>query len=162
MSKEGDIKRAIRKMAGRDVPMMQVAKVTGVDGELCSVEIDGMAVDGVRLRAVEDGASDGVLVVPSIGSYVLVADIGPENMSSMVVVAWSSVDSIEVHGGENGGMVNIGKLKEWMRNVENDLATLTQLLSTSVVAGNGAPLGIVFNPSTKSVESDIEDENVKH
>lgn len=39
-------------------------------------------------------------------------------------------------------------LLDWMTWVYADLQTLTTLLASSPVAGNGAPLGVIFTPAT--------------
>ena len=61
------------------------------------------------------------------------------------------------------GAVCADKLVEWMSKVYSDLQTLITLLSTSPVAGNGAPLGVVFTPSTPSPNlADFTDDAFKH
>ncbi len=162
MGTESDIKKAIRGIVGGRGPLLWVGQVLSVDGDTCSVNIEDITIEGVRLRSVTDGSEEGLMIVPKVNSYVVVADIGKENLANMVVVAFGDIDGVSIKGGKNGGLVNIETLKRWMANVERDLNTLKTLLSTTPVAGNGAPLGAVFNPTTQSVESDIEDETINH
>ncbi len=74
-----------------------------------------------------------------------------------------SADLIQYNEGENGGLVKVEPMTAWMKKVASDLQTLKKVLATKAVAGNGAPLGIVFNPQTTSpAKSDFENEKIKH
>lgn len=154
-----EIYEAIRKMAGGQA-VADVGVVTSVDEAAgrCDVDIEGKAPAlGAWLSCgAENG---GVLVVPEVGSEAVVMWLS--EMLAVVVMV-EKAEKIVLRGGENGGMVNVEALKKWMGNVEQDLQTLQRSLSTAPVAGNGAPLGIVFTPKTRSVESDIEDELITH
>lgn len=171
MGKIQDIKEAIRTIAGKGNGggLFLVGEVKSVEGESCTVEVAGLELDEVRLTAVNDGADGKLLLTPKEGSMVLLADMSGGLLRDLAVVGYTNVerieatcDSIELNGGNNGGLVNIEKLKGWMRDVESDLETLKTLLQTSPIAGNGAPAAIVFTPQTKSVASDIEDTKITH
>lgn len=171
MGKIQDIKEAIRTIAGKGNGggLFLVGEVKSVEGESCTVEVAGLELDEVRLTAVNDGADGKLLLTPKEGSMVLLADMSGGLLRDLAVVGYTNVerieatcDSIELNGGDNGGLVNIEKLKEWMRNVESDMTTLKTLLQTSPIAGNGAPAAIAFTPQTKSVASDIEDTKITH
>ena len=171
MGKIQDIKEAIRTIAGKGNGggLLLVGEVKSVEGESCTVEVAGLELDEVRLTAVNDGGEGKLLLTPKVGSMVLLADMSGGLLRDLAVVGYTNVerieatcDSIELNGGDNGGLVNIEKLKEWMRNVESDMTTLKTLLQTSPIAGNGAPAAIAFTPQTKSVASDIEDTKITH
>ena len=171
MSKSSDIKEAIRRMAngGSGKQTHMVGKVKSVEGESCTVDVAGLVLDEVRLTAVNDGAEGKLLVTPKVGSYVLAVDLSGGEMRDVAVVVLTEVEKIEatceqitLNGGENGGLVNIKTMKQWMQNVETDLKTLGTLLKSSPIAGNGAPAAIQFTPSTKSVANDIEDNKITH
>lgn len=156
-------------MAGRSMPLLMAAKVTSVVGDTCTVDIDGMAVEDVRLRAVADGGADGVLMVPTVGSYVVVADLGEANLSVPVVVAWSAVERVEFRGGENGGLVNIGPLVELLNALEDEVNGLKRAVASwvPVPQDGGAALKTAVSSwasslMTKTQTGDIEDENFKH
>lgn len=140
--------------------MADVGVVTSVDEEAgrCDVEIEGKApAMGAWLQC---GTSrKGVVIIPEVGSEVVLVWL---STMVAVVVMVEKAEKIVMRGGEQGGMVNVEALKGWMQNVENDLITLQQLLLTTPVAGNGAPLGASFSPKTKSVSDKIEDEQIKH
>lgn len=170
MNKTQDIKEAIRTIAGKGGGgLFLIGEVKSVEGESCTVEVAGLEIDEVRLTAVNDGGDGKLLVTPKTGSLILLADMSGGLLRDLAVVGYTEVEKMEatcgqitLNGGENGGLVNIDKLKEWMRNVETDLKTLKTLLQSSPIAGNGAPAAIVFNPQTKSVESNIEDDKITH
>lgn len=146
------------------------AKVLSTDGETCCVDADGLVLSDVQLRAVVNGEESGILITPKTGSYVTVADLSGD-WTRMVVVGFSEVEKIEVNaddkiifnGGQNKGLVKVEKMVDWMQKVYNDLQTLTVLLSSSPVVGNGAPLGIVFTQTTPSpVIDDFQNKDITH
>jgi len=55
---------------------------------------------------------------------------------------------IEFNGGSLNGMVKVEAMVDWMAKLHHDLQTLRTQLSAHPTAGNGLPLGLVFNPST--------------
>lgn len=168
MNRVKEIKEAIRSICGRGSGWMFVGKVISTSGDTCKVDVSGVELDEVRLTAANDGMEGKLVVTPKAGSLVLLADLSGGEFRDIAVVGWSQVEKVEadmeviLNGGKNGGLVNVGKLKEWMRNVEADLQTLKVLLATSPIAGQGAPAGIVFSPQTASVAAKIEDKNIKH
>ena len=177
MNKTQEIKEAIRTIAGKTVGsgLLLVGTVKSVEGPdtggdySCTVAVGGLELDEVRLTAANDGAEGKLLVTPAAGSKVLLADLSGGELRDLAVVAFTKVDKIEatcsqitLNGGENGGLVNIEQLKQWMGNVESDLAALKTLLQTSPIAGNGAPAAIVFSPRTQSVANNIEDNKITH
>lgn len=154
-----EIYEAIKKMTeGTDVADVGVVTSVDAEGGRCDVEIAGKApAMGAWLRC--GGESLGVELVPAVGSRVVVLWLSA--MVAVVVMA-ERVEQVVMRGGANGGLVNVEVLKEWMQKVEEDMEALQTLLKTTPVAGNGAPLGLVFRPKTQSVEDDIEDETIKH
>jgi hypothetical protein len=66
------------------------------------------------------------------------------------------------NGGGLKGLVKIDAMVEWMGKLHGDLTTLQGLLSASPVAGNGAPLGIIFSPTTPAPQVDsFENKKIK-
>ena len=171
MGSLSEIRESIRNMAaGIGGAHIFTAKVLSTDGDTCCVDIDGLVVSDVRLRAVVNGEESGILVTPKTGSYVTVADLSG-NLTRLVVVGFSEVKKIEVNaddkiifnGGENHGLVKVEKMVTWMQKVYNDLQTLTGLLSGSPVAGNGDPLAITFTPTTPSPTiDDFQNKDITH
>ncbi len=144
-------------------------------GRTCTVDDDGAVYYNVRLQCVT-GGDTGLLLVPAAGASVLAVRV--ENSEEWMVIGCDRLESarIDVGGSSmevtsggiafNGGtlgLVKIDALVSWMGQVHADLQKLTTLLSISAVAGNGAPLGIAFTPSTpEPVRANFEDTAVKH
>ncbi len=171
MSRAQDIKAAIQAISrgGGGKQLHLVGLVKSVEGETCTVDVSGLELDEVRLTAVNDGEAGKLLITPAEGSAVLLTDLSGGELRDLAVVGFTKVEKIEatceqmtLNGGENGGLVNIEQLKQWMQNVESDLTTLGALLKSSPIAGNGAPAAISFNPRTQSVANNIEDDKIKH
>ncbi len=150
------LSEAIKKLAGGQTTCLN-GEVKSVDKTEMTCEFSFGDDDSVVASLVCGDKKKGIIQVPKVGSNVVVMFYSP---TVAFVVMVDEVDEILINGGENGGLVNVEELKSWMSNVESDLSTLKTLLSTSAVAGNGAALGIVFNPATKNTE--IEDKTIKH
>lgn len=155
------IKRSIRRIAGGGSRWCFTAKVKSVDGEVCSVETEGLTLTDVRLRAVVNGEESKMLVTPKTESYVTVLDVRGD-MRELLVVAVSEVEKVEVtaeevifNGGNNGGLINIEKLTKKLNDLANDLQTHTHACPN----GKTAPTETLV---TKFSKSDYEDENVTH
>lgn len=176
MTTEADIRRMLDDYCGRGATSV-LGRVMDVDAEsrTCTVDDDGVSIYDVRLQGAT-GGNAGVLMTPKVGSYVVAIDV--EGRGDWAVVLTTEVESIDIRIGErsvtmdadgvtyNGGslgMVKVDEMTRWMEMVHQDLQTLTTLLSTSPVAGNGAPLGITFVPKTaKPNQSTFEDTTIKH
>ena len=163
------IAQTLKAMQGVQSALLFYAEVTAVDGESCTVSVQGMELSDVSLRAAIDEEEGCLVLEPAVGSLVLVGDLSGGAVRQLCVLKCSRVakihgrvDEVVLNNGDNGGLVNVQPLKEWMQKVEADFKTLQTALSTSPIVGNGAPAAIVFNPTTSSVASKIEDETIKH
>ncbi|MBP5536445.1 MAG: hypothetical protein J6X62_06590 [Bacteroidales bacterium] len=151
-----EIARMFRKLIPtRD--MLHIAKVVKVDGDGCTVDLDGLQLEGVRLRAVADGSDTGLLLTPKAGSYVLVADLSNGDLRQLAVIAYSEVETIEIHGGDKGGLVNIKQLT-------NKLNNLVQAFNehTHNCTAVGSPTGPSLMQTLSFNASDYEDTTIKH
>ena len=151
------ISEAIKKLAGSGSLACMNGEVISVDKEEMTCEVSFGDEDSIIASLVCGDKKKGIVQIPKVRSRVVVMF---RALSVGFVVMVDDVEEILINGGENGGLIKIEELKSWMDDVENDLNSLKTLLSTSAVAGNGAPLGIVFNPLTAS--KDIEDKIIKH
>lgn len=171
-----EIRKSIRGMAARTGKSgCFTAKVKAVNSETCSVELDGLTLTDVRLRAVVNGENSKILVTPEIGSYVLVADLAGD-LSQLAVVGYSEVKKIEVdtdkvifNGGNNHGLVNINDLTQKLNAIEQDINTLKSIFTswTPVVEDGGAALKAATQTWASSQLqitqiSDYEDTNITH
>ena len=147
--------------------------------DTCVIEREGEAdMIDVRLRSVIDESKAKVVIYPKEKSHVLWVLIGNKATEAFIIGVGEAeeinikigsqtlvmnADETVLNGGDNGGMVNVGDMVGWMKKVYADLQTLKGSLSTWAVAGNGAPLGLAFVPTTPSpVEKDFEDKAITH
>lgn len=158
-----EIREKIKRIAkGNGSFTCFTAKVVSVDGETCDVELDGMKLTDVRLRAVANGEESKILVTPKTGSHVLVVDLSG-NLSQMAVVGYSEVEKIEIdatdkiifNGGNNKGLIQIEKLTQKL----NELVIAINA-HTHPVSGNAT--GTMVNTLSTFRSSDYEDTNITH
>ena len=90
------IKRSIRRIAGGGSRWCFTAKVKSVDGEVCSVETEGLTLTDVRLRAVVNNNKEKILITPKKDSCVLVYDMTMGLMRDFVVVSYSCFASFSL------------------------------------------------------------------
>ena len=116
------------------------AKVKSVNGETCTVELEGITLTDVRLRAVVNGENSKILVTPKTDSYVLVVDLAGD-LSQLAVVGYSEVEKIEVdtdkiifNGGNNNGLVKIEELKRNLNSLKNYVEAMASAVSTAFSA----------------------------
>jgi hypothetical protein len=138
---------------------------------------DAPVVYGVRLNAIDDELESFVTIYPAEKSRVLIGIV--ENLKTeAVVLRCSEVEKVKLKVGgqtllinkdgfiinEGGhGMMKIEEAVNWMSKVYADLQTLKAQLSSWPVAGNGAPLGLTFNPTTGNPSiTTFEDKKIKH
>lgn len=176
---EQAVERAIEVIC-RKKQIIQVltGTATNVGKNTCDVEReDAPTIEGVRLNAIDDDLTSFVTIYPAKNSSVLVGIIEGLNTEA-VLLRCSEVQKVSIKVGGmtlvanaggfvfndgTNGMVDVAEMVSWMQKVSDDLNTLTDLLATSTVAGNGAVLGITFNPTTPTpVKSNFEDTNIKH
>lgn len=171
-----DIRRSLAAAVATP-PETLLAEVIAVDtaARTCDINNDGVIIRAVCLQAVTQGNA-GLLFLPAVGAQVLCARI--EDTDRYMVLHASEVDSAEltianqsVRMDSNGIVLNAGtvpavaadKLLDWMTRVYADLQTLTTLLASTPVAGNGAPLGVVFTPATPAPDiNQFTDPALKH
>jgi hypothetical protein len=160
----GQIKGKIKMISGEQKSIVFTAQVKKVDVDTCTVDLDGLLVSDVRLRAVINNESDHILIVPKINSYVLIADLSGGDFRQLAVIAYAEIESVSIKIGETtldidgegvvfnegklNGLVKVDAMVSWMQKVYIDLQTLKSQLSIHPVAGNGAPLAFIFNPAT--------------
>ena len=157
-----EIREKIKRIANGNGITCFTAKVTSVDGETCDVELEGMKLTGVRLRAVVNGEESKILVTPKIGSHVLVVDLSG-NLSQLAVVGYSEVEKIEIdatdkiifNGGNNKGLIQIEKLTQKL----NELVIAINA-HTHPVSGNAT--GTMVDTLSTFRSSDYEDTNITH
>ena len=180
MSRTQEIKEAIRAIAGgnRGGSLFLVGEVKSVDGETCTVDVAGLEIDEVRLTAVNDGADGKLLLTPKEGSMVLLADMSGGTLRDLAVVGFTNVekveatcDSIELNGGDNGGLVNIESLKNNLDSLKKYVEAMKSAIAngfTSVgasTAANGPAGRATFEGAMAAQQinfEDMEDTKITH
>lgn len=167
MTEEQRLIRNIRKAVGPAPISVYQGIVTAVDGITCTVQFGAQQVDGVRLRASKADNDAQLLLVPRVGSPVIVGSLSGD-LSELVVLQMDAVDRIEINGGQLGGLVNIEVLLNQLNNMVNTFNTHQHIIPTGgVVCGTEPSVSPVTVPKTKTGMStiereDLEDDTVKH
>lgn len=157
-------------------PQNVVGKVTAVDANArtCDVEVDGGYKRlGVRLRAIENGEQKGLILYPTVGSYVHIS-MSDNNRNIWYLSMVSEVDNIELNGGQFGGLIKIQEMVDKVNRLENkvnDLVTKhnTHIHITTATVGPSATPGTIAPTTTTETPiaplthvSDLENPIVKH
>jgi len=171
----------IKNIANQDDMKLHVCTVDSVNGSTCDVTpISGEApFKKVRLNA-NINSDLGVVITPKTGNdkYVLVCEVSPvdafvcmfsEIEKIRIKIGQSEVlikdDEISFNGGLNHGIVKVDSMVSWMKNVYQDLQTLTALLASipvTVIPG-GMVGSVTFVPTTTApVANNFKNDKVKH
>lgn len=165
-----EIARQLRKLTSAP-DLLHVAEVVKVEGETCTVDLGGLELSGVRLRAVADGSDTGLLLSPKVGSYVLVADLSDGALRQLAVIAYSEVDTISIHGGDKGGLVNIENLKNNLDSLRRYVEALKSAVATGLngvgtsTEASGQAGATAFNSAMAGHSinfENMEDTTIKH
>lgn len=164
-SKLKDLLRGVG--GGNDITIYQ-GIVNSVDGCLCEVQIGGIAIPGVRLRASELDDDGQMLVTPKIGSAVTIGSLSGD-LAQLVVLQVDHIETIVINGGNLGGLINIEQLTGKLNAIEDDINNLKTAMSGWVPSpqDGGAALKTAITTwagqeLAKSKRGDYEDETVKH
>jgi hypothetical protein len=163
-----DFEKALRDYVKGKVPMQVIpCTVTAVDESACTCDVDdpeGIELYDVRLRAVADNQTIGLVQYPAVGSAVLVGRIGNSD-SALVVLATSELDKVEIEVGAStvtveGSQINLENNKtiynlagtghsieqgaESLKAILNDLMTQLEVLTVTCTAP-GSPSSVPIN-----------------
>lgn len=159
------IRRAIIAIIEGKIPLNSTwAKVKSVSGQTCTITIDELDIENILLGFDKSG----VIVYPVIGSDVLVMFIDNSKTNGAVVYV-KETDKIEIMGNAKGGLAIVGSLTQQYNKIEQDLNLLKQVLTTwvPVAQDGGAALKAASatwagSLLTQTIDSDIENDKVKH
>lgn len=177
MDTYAEIARAIKAITGGNGgTALFTAEVKSVEGETCTVLVGELEVPDVLLTPADEGADGKLVITPKEGSQVTVADLSGGELRHLAVVHWGEVEkisltagSIELNGGDNGGLVKIEALTDKINNIEKDINKLKQAFTTwvPVPQDGGASLksGVASWAAQQLVQtqvSDLEDDKITH
>ena len=177
MDTYAEIARAIRAITGGNGgTALFTAEVKSVEGETCTVLVGELEVPDVLLTPADEGAKGKLVITPKVGSQVTVADLSGGELRHLAVVHWGEVekisltaDSIELNGGDNGGLVKIEALTDKINNIEKDINKLKQAFTTWAPSpqDGGAALKTKIETwagqqLTETKVSDLEDDKITH
>ena len=142
--------------------MAEVADIT------CTVDIDGLSVPDVRLRASTEVDGAQILLRPAVGSVVIVGSLTGD-LDHLVVLSMDRAEEVVINGGSLGGIVKVKELTSKLNTLEREINDIKQLLSswTPVPNDGGASLKVAVaswagKPITLTRREDYEDTKVTH
>lgn len=96
------IRDLLRSITGTDRPTFdfRLMEVVSVDGDLCRAKMGDFELPDIRLSSIGGGSENGLLVVPAVGSVILVADISCGTLRELNAIGYSEVESIRFHQGK--------------------------------------------------------------
>lgn len=142
-------------------------EVTATDGITCSVKIGDAELSEIRLRASLTDNDRNILVVPKVGTSVVLGCISGD-YNNMVVLQIDEIDSITINGGELGGLIKIKELTDKLNALVDQFNNHTHTLPPGAVV---TPAGPNANPITVPAitskannfnAEDYEDELITH
>lgn len=168
MNEYSKLKEYLAKIGGgKDITIYQ-GIVNSVDGCLCEVQVGGIAIPDVRLRASEMDDDGQMLVTPKVGTAVIFGSLSGD-LSQLVILQVDHIETIVINGGKLGGLINIEQLTSNLNAIEDDINNLKDVMTrwTPASQDGGAALKSAITawagkPLTKSERGDYEDETVKH
>jgi len=163
------LKQLIEQLADKgDQVYSKVCKVISVDTEERTCEVEqlsgGANIPSCRLQAAIN-QSDGFMLVPAVGSFVIVSWL---NKNVAYVSLCSQLEEIQLNGDQYGGGIIADKLKEQVDKNSRFLDQLKQILDSWVpVAQDG---GLALKTAWSAISSaqhtadlsDITNDTVKH
>ena len=167
MQPEQRLIRNIRKAVGPAPLTVYQGIVASVEGITCTVTFGSLNVSGIRLRASMADNDSQILIVPKVGSAVIVCSLSGD-FADLAVISVDEVESIEINGGRLGGLVNIEDLTAKINELVDAFNSHTHLIPTGgVVCGsypNGSPVQVpkVLSPAKSFQKGDYEDDTIKH
>jgi hypothetical protein len=138
-------------------PLIFPCQVVSVEGNTCTVDFDGLQLSEVRLSATIDSSVEPIIITPAIGSTVVVVDLSGE-MRELCVLLYSSIQSINIMGGHNGGLCITPKLVENLNKLSARVDGIIDALTNSAtVAQDGGAAYKTAITTALSTLTDKED-----
>ena len=146
-------------VGGRSVTIYQ-GIVTKVDGCLCEVQIGGISIPDVRLRASELEDDGQLLVTPKVGSAVTVGSLSGD-LTQLVVLQVDHIEAIVINGGKLGGLINIVQLTDKINALVDTFNRHTHAVTVTHPGGTFTTIEPGSSASSFN-KGDYEDEKIRH
>lgn len=147
----GQLKNILQQLCqnGELPSALLLGKVKNVNGQTCTIDIDGLEVVDVRLRSVVNNDASYILLTPKNDSFVMVTDLSNGRKNDWAVVMYSELEKIEIKIGQmeislSGEKISVKKGSINLFDLLDGL--LTQILALTVPTGTG-PSGTPVNAS---------------
>jgi hypothetical protein len=144
----------VKAAAGKARLTLMQGVVRKVSGLTCEVEIGGIAVPDVRLRASEAATDAQMLITPKMGTAVIVGSLSGD-LTQLVVLAVDQIESITINGGKLGGLINIEPLTQKINE-------LVRAFNSHTHQGFHGPTGPPLKTAQPLNRNDYEDTKIKH
>lgn len=167
MQPEQRLIRNIREAAGPKPLTVYQGIVASVEGITCTVTFGSQDVSGIRLRASEADNQAQIILVPRVGTAVVVGSLSGD-LSQLVVLSVDEVERIEINGGKLGGLINIEAITDKINQLVEAFNAHTHIIPTgAIVCGtypNANPVTApkTLSPASKFNKRDYEDTTIKH
>jgi hypothetical protein len=76
-----------------NIPLFN-ATVKSIEGESCTITIDDLELDEVRLKATINGNANKIIVTPAVGSMVLVGSLTGD-LKDLAIIATDEIEKLE-------------------------------------------------------------------
>lgn len=144
----------------------RLCSVLSVSGSTCNVQTLDDEVEIIDAR-LQTEASNGILLTPKVGSFVVVT---PITDFEFVVVMFSAIDEIKFLDGSYGGLIKIQDLVSKVNTIEDKVNDIIDALKTHTHPGvtsgpsSTAPSAdfVAITDLTNTSVSDIENTKIKH
>lgn len=159
------------------------AQVVSVQGDTCTVMIDGLDLPDVRLTPTTTPRDETLILKPAIDSFVLVGSLSGD-LNNLCVLASDTLAGVELtignisllidkegvvlNGGKLGGLVKLNDVTNKINVLENQLNQLKNILKSWTPAPNdggaalkGAISGWAGRPIELTKSSELENLKVK-
>ncbi|MBR1839351.1 MAG: hypothetical protein IJ782_02005 [Prevotella sp.] len=148
-----ELAERLKNFGVKDITVVQ-GIVTAVSGNTCSVEVGNIVIPGVRLRASESEKEGEMLIVPKVGSAVLMGSLSGD-FTQVAVLAVDEVESITINGGKLGGLINI---QPFIQALNSLITAFNSHTHTGTHGVTSAPI----KPMEPLRQADYEDKKISH
>jgi len=93
------IKELLRDICGANkrTSGFWMMEIVSVEGDLCTAKINDFEIPNIRLSTIQNGSENGILITPTEGSIVLVADLSGGLLRELAVIGYTEIDSLHIH-----------------------------------------------------------------